>query len=85
MELIQWDADSVDWKAQGEDIEYKRIVSKAREGSIMLFHNDGKYTPANLRKIIQKYQQEGYEFVTVSEMTYKDSYYLDHTGRQIRN
>lgn len=85
MELIQWDADSVDWKAQGEDIEYKRIVSKAREGSIMLFHNDGKYTPANLRKIIQKYQQDGYEFVTVSEMTYKGSYYLDHTGRQIRN
>lgn len=80
---IQWDVDSVDWKAKGAEVEYNRVVSKAKEGSIMLFHNDGKYTPENLKKIIKKYQDEGYEFVTVSELIYEDNYYLDHAGKQI--
>lgn len=85
LKAIQWDADSVDWKANGADIEYERIVSKAKEGSILLFHNDGKYTPENLPRIIEKYQSMGYEFVKVSELIYNKDYYLDHTGKQILN
>lgn len=82
LKTIQWDVDSVDWKALGQQIEYDRVVNKAREGSILLFHSDGKYTPDNLSRIIEKYQSEGYEFVTVSSLIYKDNYYLDHEGRQ---
>jgi polysaccharide deacetylase family sporulation protein PdaB len=85
VKAIQWDADSVDWKANGADIEYKRIMEKAKDGSILLFHNDGKYTPENLPKIIEKYQSMGYEFVKVSDLIYSDNYYLDHTGKQILN
>ena len=85
IKAIQWDVDSIDWKANGADIEYERIVSKAKEGSILLFHNDGKYTPQNLPKIIEKYQSTGYEFVKVSDLIYSDNYYLDHTGKQILN
>lgn len=82
LKAIQWDVDSIDWKALGQQIEYERVVSKAKEGSILLFHSDGKYTPENLRKIIEKYQSEGYEFVKVSEMIYQDNYYLDYQGKQ---
>ncbi len=85
VKAIQWDADSVDWKANGADIEYKRIIEKAKDGSILLFHNDGKYTPENLPKIIEKYQSMGYEFVKVSDLIYSDNYYLDHTGKQMLN
>lgn len=85
LKTVQWDVDSVDWKALGQQVEYERVVSKAREGSILLFHSDGKYTPDNLSRIIEKYQGEGYEFVTVSNLIYKDKYYLDHEGRQILN
>lgn len=85
IKAIQWDADSIDWKANGADIEYERIVSKAKEGSILLFHNDGKYTPQNLPRIIEKYQSMGYEFVKVSDLIYSENYYLDHTGKQILN
>lgn len=83
LKTIQWDVDSVDWKALGQEIEYERVVQKAREGSILLFHSDGRYTPENLKKIIGKYQQEGYEFVTVSELIYEKDYYLDHEGKQV--
>lgn len=82
LKSVQWDVDSVDWKALGQQVEYDRVVSKAREGSILLFHSDGKYTPENLNRIIEKYQSEGYEFVTVSDLIYKDNYFLDHEGRQ---
>lgn len=85
LKIIQWDVDSLDWKALGQEVEYERIVSKAREGSILLFHNDGKYTPDNLQRIIEKYKGEGYEFVTVSELIYENNYYLNHEGRQVKN
>lgn len=85
LKCIQWDVDSVDWKALGEEIEYQKVISKAREGSILLFHSDGKYTPQNLSRIIEKYQSEGYDFMKISEMIYRDNYHLNHEGRQIIN
>lgn len=81
---VQWDADSIDWKENGADIEYNRVIKKTRPGSIMLFHNNAKYTPENLPKIIEKLKGEGYSFIKVSELIYNDNYYLDSTGRQIK-
>lgn len=81
---IQWDVDSIDWKEQGEEIEYKRVMKSVKPGSIILFHNNAKYTPKNLDRIIKKLKEEGYEIVTVSELIYKDNYAIDNAGRQIK-
>lgn len=80
---IQWDVDSIDWKEQGADIEYNRVIKNIKPGSIMLFHNTAKYTPENLPKIIKKLREEGYKFVKVGELIYKENYRLDNEGRQI--
>lgn len=82
---IQWDVDSVDWKELGEDIEYQRVIKNAKSGSIVLFHNNAKYTPNNLIKIISKLQKDGYKFVTVGELLYEDNYYIDENGEQFKN
>lgn len=82
---IQWDVDSIDWKAQGADLEYSRVIKKTKAGSIILFHNDAKYTPQNLPRIIEKLKNEGYEFVKISDLIYEEDYHLDHEGRQIKN
>lgn len=82
---IQWDVDSVDWKEKGLDIEYNRVIKKAKPGSIILFHNDAKFTPENLPRILEKLKNEGYKFVKVSDLIYKDEYYIDSTGKQIKN
>ena len=79
---IQWNCDSVDWKQSGKDIEYERVMKNVSAGSIMLFHNNAKYTPSNLDRIIPKLQEEGYEFVTVGELTDYDEYYIDENGEQ---
>ncbi|WP_373899055.1 polysaccharide deacetylase family sporulation protein PdaB [Haloimpatiens sp. FM7315] len=80
---IQWDVDSIDWKGEGEEIEYNRVIKKTKPGSIILFHTNGKYTPKNLSKIIKKFQDEGYKFVKVSDLIYKEDFYIDSTGKQI--
>jgi peptidoglycan-N-acetylglucosamine deacetylase len=82
---IQWNVDSIDWKAEGAEIEYNRVISKTTPGSIILFHNEAPYTPDNLPRIIEHLQNKGYKFVTVSELIYKDNYHIDYTGKQIYN
>nr|WP_284703667.1 polysaccharide deacetylase family sporulation protein PdaB [Clostridium swellfunianum] len=80
---IQWDVDSIDWKEHGPSIEYNRVMKKTKPGSILLFHNTAKYTPETLPQLIDKLQQDGYSFVKVSDLIYKDNFYIDASGKQI--
>ncbi len=79
---IQWDVDSIDWKEQGAEVEYNRVSQKIKPGSIILFHNNTKYTPENLDRILEEFSKQGYEFVQISELIYKDNYEIDITGTQ---
>lgn len=79
---IQWDVDSVDWKQDGKEIEYNRVIKKIKPGSIILFHNNAKYTPENLERILKKLKDDNYKVVTVGEIIYKESYKIDRDGKQ---
>lgn len=79
---IQWDVDSLDWKNPGEEYMYNRVINRTENGSILLFHNTSSQTPRILDRIIKSLKERGYEFVKVSELIYKEGYYVDHTGRQ---
>lgn len=82
---IQWDVDSHDWMNKGSENVVSRVLSKTQPGSILLFHNAAKDTPPALPTIIDGLIKEGYEFLPVSKIIYKDNYTIDHTGRQIPN
>ena len=84
MKMIQWDVDSLDWKLLSVNEMFSRVTNKVQNGSILLFHNGVENTPKALDKILTKLEKDGYEFVTVSELIYWDSYELDHTGRQTK-
>lgn len=81
---IQWDIDSLDWKEHGVQAEIKQVTENKnlKNGSIMLFHNDAKYTPDALDTILKTLKSKGYEIVPVGELIYKDNYYMNHEGRQ---
>jgi len=81
---IQWDVDSLDWKEEGVQPVVDRVMHKVRNGSIILFHNNGKYTTEALPQILDQLLKEGYTIIPVSELIYKDHYRMDHTGRQIK-
>ncbi|MCL2836170.1 MAG: polysaccharide deacetylase family protein [Defluviitaleaceae bacterium] len=85
--MIQWDVDSLDWMNRGEQDIINRVLhnKKLKNGSIILFHTDGKYTASVLEQIINGMDGKGYKCVPVSELIYKNDYYIDVEGRQHRN
>ena len=85
MYTIQWDVDSLDWKdnATPESI-CKRVTSKVKNGSIVLFHNDADHTPKALPNILKCLKDEGYEFVFIEDLIYKDNYEMKHDGTQCK-
>lgn len=86
MDAIQWDVDSLDWKEQStvESI-VTRVTGKVKPGSIILFHNDAKYTPQALPMILEKLIAEGYTFVKVADLVATENYTIDNSGMQIVN
>lgn len=82
---IQWDIDSLDWKNYGVQsiIDQTSDNAALSNGSIILMHNGAKYTKDALETIILSLKAKGYEFVTLSELVYKDKFHMDATGKQI--
>jgi polysaccharide deacetylase family sporulation protein PdaB len=68
--VIQWDTDSRDWMNPGVDQIVQRVLQKAHPGDIVLLHasDSCKQTHEALPIIIDKLRQQGYQFVTVSEL-----------------
>lgn len=83
MEPIQWDVDSLDWKDLSAVDITARVTEKVNAGSIVLFHNAAKNTPAALPAIIETLIQTGYTFVPISQLLLDGEYSIDHSGKQI--
>lgn len=68
--VIQWDTDSMDWMNIGVDNIVHRVVSKAHPGDIVLMHasDSSQQTHLALPIIIDRLREQGYEFVTVSQL-----------------
>lgn len=81
---VQWNIDSLDWMARGADYEIDRVLNSPdlKNGSIILFHNDAKFTPQTLDIVIKGLHDKGYEIVPVSKLIYRDNFEIDQAGRQ---
>ena len=77
--------DSLDWKDYGVDSIISTVIQHKHlgNGSIILCHNGAKYTAEALDTLITTLQGQGYTFVPLSELIYKDNYHMNHEGRQI--
>ncbi len=84
MHTIQWDCDSLDYTKISVDEIVNRVVKGTKNGSIILFHNGVENTAPALDKTLTELSKQGYSFVSVDDLIYKDNYTLDHTGRQIK-
>lgn len=81
---IQWDVDSLDWKDYGVDSIIKTVTEHKHlgNGSIILCHNGAKYTAEALETLITTLQGQGYEFVPISQLIYRDNYHMKADGTQ---
>lgn len=82
---IQWDVDSLDWKNLSATEISLRIVNGAKNGSIILCHNNGLHTAEALPMIFSTLKNRGFTFVPIGELIYKDNYSIDGTGKQHKN
>lgn len=66
--------DTLDRKSKDVNAVYNAIISGARNGSIILFHDIYKTTVDAIEKVIPKLIDRGYQLVTISElMSFSDT------------
>jgi polysaccharide deacetylase family sporulation protein PdaB len=83
--VVQWDVDSLDWKDNKTSTIVNRVLSKVRNGSIILFHNNSDFVWEAVGILIPTLKNMGYEFALISELVATQNYTIDHTGRQTIN
>lgn len=66
--IILWSVDSLDWKSRNADAINDEIQQQLTPGSIVLMHDIHPTTADALPKLLETLQQEGYQFVTVSQL-----------------
>lgn len=81
---IQWNIDTLDYNGKTGTEMWSRIKDKLDNGSIILSHNGTKHTAESLDMLIKNIKNEGYEITKVSELIYKDNYYINQNGTQIK-
>lgn len=67
--LTMWTIDTLDWKHRDPKKTVQAINKQVKNGSIILMHDIHQTTADALETILSTLQKQGYEFVTVSELT----------------
>ncbi|MBO4297571.1 MAG: Ig-like domain-containing protein [Clostridia bacterium] len=63
-----WNVDSLDWKYQSVRSIYNRVVGGVKNMDVVLMHQTESVTAEALERILPKLIEEGYDFVTCSEL-----------------
>ena len=66
--LVLWTIDTEDWHSQEPAALAANVISKAKDGSVILMHDQQPSTAEAMETIITGLQREGYTFVTISEL-----------------
>ncbi len=70
-QAILWDVDTRDWAGTPSKTIVKNVLKSVHPGAIILFHDyvgEHNTTVEALREILAKLSEEGYRFITVSEL-----------------
>lgn len=78
---VLWSIDTEDWRRPGPDKIHDAVLGHARNGSIVLMHDGGGDRSQDIEalpRIIDDLKNEGFTFVTVSEMIKLDGTFPQH-------
>ncbi len=85
--VAMWSGDTSDWRRPGSNAIYRRAMSAARDGAIILMHDGGgprEQTVAAVKRMVPDLQARGYRLVTLSELHRGtdpwDDEFVIHTG-----
>lgn len=66
--IIMWSVDSLDWKTKNATSINHEILSTTTNGSIILMHDIHDATADALPSVLKNLKEQGYSFVTVSQL-----------------
>lgn len=79
---VQWDVDSLDWKGLSGGQIADRILPKAKNGSIVLCHNNSDHILDALPIVLLGLKNKGLRCVRMDELVLTEDYYVDNNGTQ---
>lgn len=82
LKTIQWDVDSLDWKGLSANDILSRVLGKAKNGSIILMHNNSDHVLDALPLILTRLKVKGYKITAISNLIYSENYTVDRNGVQ---
>lgn len=80
---IQWDVDSLDWKGISAHEIASRVTSKAKNGSIVLFHNNSDNILHGLTMVLEFFKCANKQIVPIGELIYYENFKINNQGLQI--
>lgn len=82
LKAIQWDVDSLDWKGLSAGAICERVMKRAKNGSIILMHNNADNVVEATRLTLDWLIKSGYEVTSVGNLVYNTNYTIDANGTQ---
>ena len=79
MSIVLWSIDTKDWKIRNSKEIYQNNIDKIKNGDIILFHDKFKSSIKAALMLIDELKSDGYEFLTVSQLTEIKDFNLDHS------
>jgi polysaccharide deacetylase family sporulation protein PdaB len=79
---VQWSVDSLDWMKKSTKEVSERVLSRAHNGGIVLFHNNSEHILEVLPVVITGLKAKGFRFVPLSELVATENYTIDVNGIQ---
>ncbi len=67
--ILSWSVDPKDWATHNADAIEKEVIDHVKDGDVILLHDMSDSSVSAALMIIDELQEEGYRFVTVSELT----------------
>lgn len=68
LDIILWNIDTMDWKYKSKKKIINNIIPQIEDEKIILMHDTKKITYETLKQLLPKLKEQGYQFVTISEL-----------------
>lgn len=85
LSCIEWSVDSLDWKGLSASQLSGRVISKSKNGSIVLFHNNSNNIIDGLKMCLEYFKNKDTQVVPIGSLIYYEDFYIDNQGAQIKN
>ena len=84
LSCIEWDVDSLDWKGLSASSIANRVITRAKNGSIVLFHNNSDNIISGLKLVLEYFKSKKMQVVAIGDLIYYDNFTINNQGVQIK-